>query len=143
MRSTRILATAFALIVLHASAASAQRIDDIVSQVVDAWGRGDAKGVMALSVRDGIGVESREERTGPLSTRQATAVLRRIFEERRTVAIRPGITQIVGGSPRRAFTEITWITRAPDTTEPERLTVFLEFVLRDDRWQITQIRLLP
>ena len=68
--------------------------------------------------------------------------MRRLFDERQTVAIRPNVMQIVDGSPRRAFAEILWITRAPDTNEPVRATIYLELVLSDERWQITQIRLL-
>jgi hypothetical protein len=80
---------------------------------------------------------------GPLGDRQASAVLRRLFADRQTVSTRPGMVQMVGGQPRRAFGEVTWITRAPDTTESERLTVLLELVFEGDRWRITQIRMLP
>jgi len=128
---------------MRAGTAHAQRLDDIVLHVMDAWAHGDAKALVALSAREGVAIEGREVRTGPLGSRQAAAVLRRIFDERQTVSIRPGMMQIVGGSPRRAFVEMSWTTRAPETTQPERLKVFLEFVLLEDRWQITQIRLLP
>jgi hypothetical protein len=133
----------FFAVVANVRVASAQRLDDIVLHITDAWQRHDAKDVIALSARDGIAIESRDLRTGPLGSRQAAAVLRRMFDERETVAIQPGRTQIVGGSPRRAYAEIIWITRAPDTSEPQRATIFLELVLLDERWQITQIRLLP
>lgn len=128
---------------VRATAAHAQRLDDVVFQVVEAWARGDAKALAALSAREGIAIEGREVRTGPLGSRQAAAVLRRIFDDRETVAIRPGMVQMVGGSPRRAFLEITWVARAPETTQPERSKVFVELVLNHERWQITQIRLLP
>lgn len=128
---------------VRATAAQAQRLDDVVLQVVEAWARGDAKALAALSAREGIAIEGREVRTGPLGSRQAAAVLRRIFDDRETVAIRPGMVQMVGGSPRRAFLEITWVARAPETTQPERTKIFVELVLNHERWQITQIRMLP
>lgn len=139
----RIALLVFALALLNVRAAHAQRLDDIVLHLTDAWAHGDARAVVALSTRDGLLIETRDSRTGPLGSRQAAAVLRRLFEDRQTISIKPGMTQVMSGTPRRAFAEITWITRAPDTTEMERLTVFIEFVLADERWQITQIRLLP
>lgn len=132
-----------AFVLMHVSVAHAQRLDDIMLHVADAWAHGDARAVLALATREGISIETRDSRSGPLGNRQAAAVLRRLFDERETIAIRPGLMQVVGGTPPRAFCEITWITRAPDTTEPERATIFVELVLADERWQITQIRLLP
>lgn len=139
----RISTLVFALALFSVRAAHAQRLDDIVLHVADAWAHGDARALVALGTRDGLLIETRDSRTGPLASRQAAALLRRLFEDRQTVSIKPGMTQLMSGSPRRAFAEMTWITRAPDTTETERTTVFIEFVLADDRWQITQIRLLP
>lgn len=128
---------------INPTAAHAQRLDDIVDIITFAWSHGEARALVAMAARDGISIESPQGRMGPLGARQATAVLRKLFDDRETISIRPGMTEVVGGSPRRAFSEITWITRAPDTTQPERLTVFLELVLENDRWHITQIRLLP
>lgn len=143
MRNLKILSLLIALMLAKASAAQAQRLDDIVDIIAFAWSHGEAKALVAMAARDGIYIETREGRMGPLGGRQAGAVLRRIFEERETVALRPGMVQIVGGAPRRAFAEIAWLTRAPDTTQPERLTVFLELVQDGVRWRITQIRMLP
>jgi len=132
-----------ALAIVKPAAAHAQRLDDIVDIIAFAWSRGEARALVAMSAREGISIETRDGRMGPLSTRQAAAVLRKLFDDRETISIRPGMTQVVGGSPRRAYSEINWVTRAPDTTELERYTVFLELVYEGDRWHITQIRLLP
>ena len=131
------------LVLMKASSAHAQRLDDIVGIIAFAWSHGDARTVVAMGAREGIQFETRDGRMGPLGDRQAAAVLRRLFSDRQTVATRPGMIQMVGGTPQRAFGEITWITRAPDTTQSERLTVLLELVLEGDRWRITQIRMLP
>lgn len=142
MKRFRVVPAVLLLLMMRVSSAHAQRLDDIVLHIADAWAHRDAKALVALAVREGVSIESRESRTGPLGARQAAAVLRRMFDQRETISIRPRLAQIVGGSPPRAFSEITWITRAPDTTEPERSIIFLELVLMDERWQITQIRLL-
>lgn len=133
-----------AIFMLYAPRAHAQRLDDIVLYVADSFARADAKSVVALMKKDGVSIEANNGRgSAPLGARQAAAVLRRMFDDRVTVSAKPGMMQVVGGSPRRAFAEITWVTRAPDTTQPERSTVYLELVLSDERWQITTIRLLP
>ncbi|MGQ0813138.1 MAG: hypothetical protein ACT4O1_01570 [Gemmatimonadota bacterium] len=132
-----------ALAALRPAPAQAQRLDDIVEIIAFAWSHGDVRTVVAMAAREGIQIETKGERMGPLGTRQAQAVLRRIFGDRETVSIEPGMVQMVGGKPRRAFGEITWVTRAPDTTESERLTVFLELVYEGERWRLTQIRMLP
>lgn len=144
MRSVRkigflLMAMAFA----KASAAHAQRLDDIVEIIAFAMQHSDAKTVVAMASREGIIIETREGRMGPLGARQANAVLRRLFNERETVSVRPSMVQAVGDAPRRAFGEITWVTRAPDTTQSERMTIYLELAREGERWRITQIRMLP
>jgi hypothetical protein len=133
----------FMMVLMKTSSAHAQRLEDIVEIIAFAWSHGDVRTVVAMGANQGIQFETREGRMGPLGDRQASAVLRRLFADRQTVSTRPGMVQMVGGQPRRAFGEVTWITRAPDTTESERLTVLLELVFEGDRWRITQIRMLP
>lgn len=130
------------LVLMKSTEAHAQRLDDIVEIIAFAWSHADARTVVAMAAREGIQFETREGRMGPLRSRQATAVLRRVFADRETITTSPGMIQIVGGSPRRAFGEITWVTRAPDTTQSESLTVLLELVFEGERWRITQIRML-
>ncbi|MGQ0560646.1 MAG: hypothetical protein ACT443_02080 [Gemmatimonadota bacterium] len=142
-RVPQMVAVLIALALVRTAEAEAQRLDDIVEIIAFAWSHADARTVVAMAAREGIQIETRAGRMGPLGARQAHAVLRRLFDERETVSIRPGMVQMVGGTPRRAFGEITWLSRAPDTTQPERLTVFLELVYEGDRWRITQIRMLP
>lgn len=105
------------------------------------WARGDAGELVALAGRGGIALEVRGERIGPVSARQAAAVLRRVFDGRETLSIRHGMAQVVGGSPPRAFGELTWVARAAGTTIPERSTVLFALVREGEVWRITQIRL--
>ena len=143
MNLRRIIALVIALGLLQAVPAHAQRLDDIIDILTFAWSHGDTRALAAMAARGGISIETRKGRMGPLGSRQANAVLRRLLEERETVSIRPGVTQEVGGTPRRAFSEIRWIVRTPDTNQPERLTIFIELVHEGERWRITQIRMLP
>jgi hypothetical protein len=139
----RTLVFALAIVLFKAPCANAQRPDVIVEAIAMAFTQGQAKMLVALAAHQGISIETSEGQMGPLGARQATAVLRALFGDRQTVSVRPGSTHVVGGSPPRAFTEFTWVTRAPDTTQPERNTVVLELVKEGNTWRITQIRLRP
>lgn len=143
MRRRSFIPLLILIALLKASDAHAQRLDDIVDIVRFAWSQNDAKAVAAMSARGGVSIETKDGRLGPLGARQANAVLRRLFDDRETVSMRIGRTQIVGGSPKRAYSEITWVSRVPDTTETERVTVLLELVQEGEEWRITQIRMLP
>ena len=143
MSPRRIIALVASISLLQAVPAHAQRLGDIIDIVTFAWSHGDTRALAAMAARDGISIETKRGHMGPLGARQANAVLRRLLEERETVSIRQGVTQEVGGNPRRAFSEIRWVVRTPDTNQPERLTIFIELVHEGERWRITQIRMLP
>jgi hypothetical protein len=121
----------------------AQELEQITQRMAAAWGRGDAGAITGLAARSGISVDVDGSGGGPVSPRQAAAMLRRIFDERQTVDVRTGNTRIVGGSPPRGFGEFVWSARARGTSIPERRTVFIAFVREDEGWRITQIRLMP
>src|SRR5207237_3577737 len=70
------------------STAHAQRLDDIVDIISFAWSHGDAKALVAMGGRDGIAIETPTGRSGPMSARQAIAVLRRVFVERETISLK-------------------------------------------------------
>ena len=50
--------------------------------------------------------------------------------------------RVVGGSPEKGLGEIAWVMRARGTTIPERATVVIALVREDDRWRVTEIRLM-
>lgn len=122
--------------------AAAQDLDQTLGRVAAAWHRGDAHTITRLASRAGISLDVDGRSVGPLGPRQAAAVIRRVFEDRESVRARSNMTRSVGGSPARAFGEINWTTRARGTTIPERATLFVAFVREDDRWRITEIRLI-
>lgn len=130
-----------ALLALPAVAQDAE-LDRVLGQLGANWARGDAAALVDLGGRAGISFELRGERIGPLSSRQAAAVLRRLFDGRETLSVRHGMAQVVGGSPPRAFGELAWVTRVAGTTIPEHSTVLFALVRDREGWRITQIRLI-
>lgn len=130
------------LLAAGSSNAFAQELEQALNRVAAAWHRGDAASISALGARAGISLDIDGASVGPLGPRQAAAVLRRVFDERESVAAKSNMSREIGGAPARAFGEITWTARARGTTIPERATVFVAFVRDDDGWRITEIRLL-
>lgn len=120
--------------------AHAQDLERVVERFADHWARGDASALTSLASRKGVSFDIDGKPMGPVATRQASAVLRGVFNERETVQVRILFREIVGGQPPLAFAEINWMTRVHGTTIPEKTTVFVALVLEDDHWRVSQIR---
>jgi hypothetical protein len=133
---------ALAWVLLPAPAAHGQDVAPVVDRIAAAWSRGNASGVASFAARGGMAIEVDGERHGPLNARQATAVLRGLFENRETVSARTGMAKVLSGSPQRAFGELTWTLRVRGTTVPQRTTVFIGLALEDEAWRITEIRVM-
>jgi hypothetical protein len=138
----RTLLLAAALIGVGAAPAASQDLASTLQRVASAWHRGDAGAITALAAQGGISLDVGGGSVGPLAGRQAAAVLRRVFDDRESVAAATRMSRTVGGSPARGFGEITWTTRARGTTIPERGTLFVAFVRERDAWRVTEIRLM-
>ncbi len=126
-----------------AAGAKAQDFRPVAQHIASAWQRGDVTAVLGQLARAGVSLDVSGERVGPLTGRQAASALRHLFDERQTVETRVGTAKELPGQPRRAWVELTWITRSRGTSIPESSTVFVALELERDRWLITEIRLLP
>lgn len=141
-RRSACLLVGLLLLVSGSRPAAAQELQPVLERVASALRRGDVGGISALSARAGVSLDVDGRSVGPLGKRQTTAVLRRLFEDRESVAANVNTIREVGGEPNRAFGEITWSTRARGTTIPERATVFVALVREENGWRVTEIRLL-
>lgn len=131
-----------AVLLVAAADAHAQPVRPAIDALARSWGRSDAGAIANVASRNGVTIEIERDRHGPLNARQVAAVLRRLFDERETVQTRPGTAKMVNGSADRAFGEVSWTARMRGTTEPQRSTVFFGLVLEDDRWRVSEIRVL-
>lgn len=122
--------------------AQAAELERVLDRLASSWARGDANSLASFGARNGISLDLDGEPIGPLTRRQAAAVLRGLFVGRTTDSLSPGLARVVGGQPLRAFGELSWTVRSQGTTIPERTTVFLALVWEGENWRITQIRLL-
>lgn len=134
---------ALAVVFLAAGAPlRAQPLDPVTRRIAQAWERGDVSSIGRFAARDGLSLDTGGQKVGPLQARQAAMALKSVFERVETVSAEIGQAREVEGNPRRAFVEITWITKARGTTIPERTQVFFGLVVDGDSWRITEIRLI-
>ena len=135
----------FALAVAILAAAApvrAQPLDPVTRRIAQAWERGDANSIGSFAARNGLSLDTGGQKVGPLHARQAAMALKNVFERVETVSADIGRAREVEGNPRRAFVEITWVTKARGTSIPERTQVFFGLIVDDDAWRITEIRLI-
>ena len=138
---SRSFLVASCLLVSALTQASAQSVESVMDQFTSYWASGDASAIAGLAAENGITLDLDRKHSGPLRERQVAAVLRNLFEQRETIQVRRLAPQIVGGQPPRAFGEVTWMMQPRGTTIPEKVTVFVAWILQKDRWRITEIRL--
>lgn len=130
------------LLSIIAAPAHAQSLDEVVGRVAGAWSRGDASAIAAFASDAGIALAVDGISTGPVGSRQAAAVLRKLFDQHETVGTRAGRARTAGGSPEKGLGEISWTARLRGTTIAEQAKVVVAFVREDGRWRITEIRLM-
>lgn len=140
----RVVALSIGLLLSLAAVAGAQEVEleKVLDRLASSWARGDSHTLAAFSAKSGIYLDIDGEPIGPLTPRQAAAVLRNLFVGRTTDSLEPGLARVVGGQPLRAFGELAWTVRTQGATIPMRTTIFLALVWEGDAWRITQIRLL-
>lgn len=125
------------------SPAQAPGLERVAARVAELWREGDAAGIAELAASGGVRLQLLEHDHLPMHGRRATAALRAFFPLRRGGAVHVARVAEVGGKPRRGFAEIQWTTAVAGALRPERLTVFVGFVLEEERWRVSEIRVLP
>lgn len=111
-------------------------------QIAQAWGRASVDGVVRHVASAGVSIDVADGPMGPLNERQASALLRQLFEEGETVAVQQRMLERVGGQPPRAFAAIVWTTRPRGTRLPVRRMVYFGLDRIDGFWRISEIRLI-
>ena len=137
-----LLALLVVLGALPGRAAAQDPLAKFTERLTVAWARGDASIIAAQLAERGVSMKVEGEPAGPLATRQAKAVLRRVFDDVETVSVTLMSKKVLPGNPERAYLELLWTHRARGTTIPDRSTVFVAVVDEGTGWRITDIRLL-
>lgn len=139
----RILPVLALLALAPAPAAAQAQLDDVLDSLARLWSTAELVAIAEMVAADGAEFEVDGHAMGSLNGRKMVAALRRVFEDRETVAVRSSLSSRVMGTDDRAFAELVWDARPPGGTVPERSTVFLALVHEDGAWRVSQIRILP
>ena len=107
-----------------------------------AWVGEDLPLLGEIMAEDGIRLHLPGEDHVLIRPRQARAALGAFLElysegEAELTRVSLGV-----GNPGKGFAEIRWETGSPGVPEPVILTLFVAFSFVDDRWSVTEIRVL-
>lgn len=138
----RAILVAFIAVLVFHSGARAQNVTTFVNGVAAAWERGDVDEITSMSAKQGIAFDVDGTHVGAVSSRQAGAVLRRVFEDTRTIRAVAASAKVLPGSDVRAYGEIVWERRTRGTTQTERINVFVALERAADGWHIAEIRVM-
>jgi hypothetical protein len=138
---TRALTLTVALLAA-ATSARGQDVRPVAQGLAHAWERGDVNALGNKAARSGLSLELVGERVGPVNSRQGAAILKRVFDDRETISVSVGSAREMHGENKRAFVELTWVTRARGTSIPDSTTVLFSLELDQEQWRITEIRLM-
>lgn len=115
-------------------------LEDTAGRFAGLWSSADIGRIGDLLVPDGIRLHLGEVGHHDLAPRQALAALRDFLRAHRSNGARMDRVSEVGGQPPRGFAEITWEAVAQGTTEMLRYTVYVGFILEDESWHISELR---
>lgn len=119
-----------------------EALRDLVSAIARSWARGDASSVLASASDAGVRLHLGDGGSSPQPRKRAEAVLRRLLQDADGGRTSAGMVSVVGGSPERGFGELLWEAGAAGVPGVVRTVVYLGFEMEDDRWRLTEIRLL-
>ena len=143
MRRTAVSVILVIVALLHTqSDLNAQNVNAFMTKVAEAWARGDVDAITAAADPAGIALEVEGTHVGAITSRQAGAVLRKVFEDRETIRATAGAVKVLPGKSSRAYAEIVWERRSRGTTQPEHVNVFVALARDGNAWRITEIRLM-
>lgn len=107
-----------------------------------AWTEKDAAELRARMVPTGIRLHLPDEEHLLIRPRQAQAALEEFLKGYADGEVLLSRVSTTGDEGQRGFAEIRWQTTSPGLSEAVTFTVFLGFSLNDERWTVTEIRVL-
>ena len=113
---------------------------DVAAAAARYWSQRDADGIARVLSPSGVALHLLDESHTAAGVRQARAAISDLLG-------RGGRAQVtraeqLGGVPRRGFAELGWEVTAPGSPAALRYVIFLGFVLEDEAWKISEIRVL-
>lgn len=138
----RALMTVLVLAATPVALSAQDPLSPMLDTVSVLWARGDAAALADYGAKAGIELEIQGEPIGLIAGRKLAAALRGVFANQETVSVIPGMSERVAGVDDRAFAELRWAFRPAGALSAERHTIFLGLVREEQRWRVSQIRIL-
>jgi hypothetical protein len=135
-------ALALFVVPLDIVAAQATDLSDAASSFAEAWAKGDAPALEDGPDSHSVVVELLGEEHGSMDPRKAASALGRFLGAHESRGASVTRVSEVGGTPARGFAEVRWEAVMPGTSELLVYTVFAGFVRQEDRWRVSEIRVL-
>jgi hypothetical protein len=107
-----------------------------------AWAEKNTGELRGLMAEGGIRLHLPGEEHPRIQPRQAEAALSAFLERYRDGDVETTRVSLAGGDADKGFAEIRWRTASPTLTEPVIFTLFVAFAAVDERWRVTEIRVL-
>ncbi|MBT8395818.1 MAG: hypothetical protein HKO65_18490 [Gemmatimonadetes bacterium] len=111
-------------------------------KVASAWSEETVGLLEDLLAEGGILLHLPDEEHIKIRPRQARAAISSFLGRYGTGETSVTRVSLSGEPAERGFAEITWRTSSPGLSEPVIFTLFVAFLNADDRWTVTEIRVL-
>jgi hypothetical protein len=112
------------------------------SRFAEAWSASDTEYLEGVMAAEGIRLNLPEEEHVLIRPGQARAALEDFLGRHGSGEARLTRASLAGGSMDRGFAEVQWTTRSPGLPDPVIFTLFVGYLLNNDRWTVTEIRVL-
>jgi hypothetical protein len=139
----RVLAGLFVACGLWSGACLGQSLEDAAASFANRWGAGEVASLEGSLSPAGVRLQWEARQVGSLDPRHAVASIREYLGRREGVSTRVTRVEEVGGEPPKGYAEIRWESRIQGTSDILARTVFVAFTSENDRWQVTELRVLP
>jgi hypothetical protein len=117
-------------------------LDAEAARFAEAWTAADTEFLSGIMGAEGIRLHLPEEEHVLIKPRQARAALDSFLELHGPGVARVTRASLAGGSSDKGFAEVLWTTRSPGLPEPVMFTLFVGYSFENDRWTVTEIRVL-
>lgn len=121
---------------------SQNTLDEEAAAFARAWTEKNGAELRTRMVETGIRLHLPDEEHLLIRPRQAQAALEEFLNRYAGgEALLPRVS-LAGDDGQEGFAEISWQTTSPGLSEAVTFTVFLGYALNDERWTVTEIRVL-
>jgi hypothetical protein len=132
----------FSLAALLAGSASQSVLEREAANFAEAWSEKEIGTIGEGFAEKGIRLHLPDEDHLLIRPRQARAAVEAFLGRYRGGEAVVTRVSVAGGSPEKGFAEILWRTSSPGLPDPVTFTLFVGFSLLNDRWTVTEIRVL-